>query len=598
MVTEVTKYAKTVTLSGGNGGDKIDVYVDDERLYDREVAVLGGNDNDNLTNSGAGRVTMDGGNGMDHLLGGNGSDTLWGGADADTLSGSFGDDYLHGEDDADYDKLNGGAGSDVLYGGANDLVNGGGGDDILVGADGSTRFVGGPGLNIIIDGRGLNYTVPNAQGGTDRYAVCADNRKGQDWGCPAGFSCKLSDGRSPGHRRVGDTCLEACYASNIPVVGDTLTTPSCSTGYLVQASYLVSFATCSYNDTLDVDLIREAVAVWLGHPPCQVGVNATLGGGSSLWRRLLQLGELAEDQIKIAIESFASSELSQHSVKGIFESAGFAAFLAGLFEPFGDVAEVALAAPVREVDLGSAKSDPHFVSARGDRFDFVGRAERSYCVLSDERVHVNARLMGAESDKGASIKAGDTSVASKGASARVSKKADARTWMDQISVMYGSDHVLVDANSRPGTPYAASFGTVLLNGVAQQPETDLMLAQRLYHSLIVGRLQLGNKRIRIESAAWMAGQPGPIPVTFANVASKVKVLQARKLLGGRNAPSLDDLLSPAQLVIKNGRLLGSDVAIKARHDGQKVYVRLVHDTPVLFINGQRTEAQAPNNTRK
>eukprot|EP00899_Mesostigma_viride_P017370 jgi/Mesvir1/25634/Mv25922-RA.1 len=133
--------------------------------------------------------------------------------------------------------------------------------------------------------------------------------------------------------------------------------------------------------------------------------------------------------------------------------------------------------------------------------------------------------------------------------------------------------------------------------VAQQPETDLMLAQRLYHSLIVGRLQLGNERIRIESAAWMAGQPGPIRVTFANVASKVKVLQARKLLGGKNAPSLDDLLSPAQLVIKNG-LLGSDVAIKARKEGQKVYVRLVHDTPVLFINGQRTEAQAPNKRHK
>eukprot|EP00899_Mesostigma_viride_P002492 jgi/Mesvir1/12243/Mv00461-RA.1 len=276
----------------------------------------------------------------------------------------------------------------------------------------------------------------------------------------------------------------ACYASNIPVVGDNMATPSCSTGYLVQASYLVSFATCSYNDTLDVDLIRDAVAVWLGHPPCQVGVNATLGGGSSIWRRLLQLGELAEDQIEIAIESFASSELSQQSVKGIFESAGFAAFLADLFEPFGDVAEVALAAPVREVDLGSAKSDPHFVSARGDRFDFVGRAERSYCVLSDERVHVNARLMGAESDKGASIKAGDTSVASKGASARVSKKADARTWMDQISVMYGSDRVLVDANSRPGTPYAASFGTVLLNGAPLEGELG---TRQLPSGLVVTR---------------------------------------------------------------------------------------------------------------
>eukprot|EP00899_Mesostigma_viride_P022948 jgi/Mesvir1/3838/Mv25853-RA.1 len=133
--------------------------------------------------------------------------------------------------------------------------------------------------------------------------------------------------------------------------------------------------------------------------------------------------------------------------------------------------------------------------------------------------------------------------------------------------------------------------------VAQQPETDLMLAQRLYHSLIVGRLQLGNERIRIESAAWMAGQPGPIRVTFANVASKVKVLQARKLLGGKNAPSLDDLLSPAQLVIKNG-LLGSDVAIKAKRELKKVYVRLVHDTPMLFINGQRTEAQAPNKRHK
>eukprot|EP00899_Mesostigma_viride_P015163 jgi/Mesvir1/23648/Mv18315-RA.5 len=474
IVADVSATSGDVDVSGGDGNDIIGVIVYGNNITDGDISVSGGNGNDKLINIGTGRVTMDGGDGVDRLQGGDGSDTLWGGDGSDTLwggagndtvSGEGGADYLHGEDDADYDKLYGGTGSDVLVGGARDLVNGGEDDDILVGLDGSTRFVGGPGMNIIIDGRGLSYTVNNEQGGTDHYAVCADNRRGHDWGCPVGFACKLSDGRSPGHRQAGDKCLTACYANNITVLGNTLVAPSsCSTGQFVQASYLISFATCNYNDTLDVDLVREVVADWLGLPPCRVGVNATLGGSSSRRRHLLQLGELAEDQIEIVIESFASSDRSLQAIKDIFQSAGFVALLADLFEPFGVVAEAALAAPVREVDLASATSDPHFVSARGDRFDFVGSAERSYCVLSDVRVHVNARLMGATgaSDAGTS----GASIIKAASARRVSKKgADARTWMDQISVLYGDDRVLVDADSRSGTPYAASFGTVLLNGV-------------------------------------------------------------------------------------------------------------------------------------
>eukprot|EP00899_Mesostigma_viride_P012293 jgi/Mesvir1/21064/Mv18212-RA.1 len=442
----------SIAVSGENGNDHIDVYVvdhngdvavsggdgnDNVRVSSQAFeafTVLGGSGNDTLTSIGSGRGTMDGGDG---------SDTVWGGAGNDTLSGGRGDDYLHGEDhDADYDSIYGGAGSDILYGGTADLVDGGEDDDILLGVDGSTRFFGGPGLNIIIDGRGLNYAVNNTDGGVDEYAVCANNRRGQDWGCPAGFACKLSDGRSPGHRKAGDRCLPE--------------TSPVSSSSRPAISYPLPRATY-YTEKLDVDLLREVVAARLGVPPCQVGVNVTLGGSSSRRRQLLQL---AENQIEIAIESFASANFSVQSIKDLFQSVDFTTFLAGVFEPLGNVTEVVLGGPVREVGLSSVTSDPHFVSAHGDRFDFVGRAGRSYCVLSDERVHVNARLTGGAS---ASDAAGDASM--KAASARVSKEVgDARTWMDQISVMYGSDRVLVDADSRPGAPYAASFGTVHLNG--------------------------------------------------------------------------------------------------------------------------------------
>eukprot|EP00899_Mesostigma_viride_P013746 jgi/Mesvir1/22372/Mv17871-RA.3 len=479
---DVGLFATSVTVSGGDGNDDVQVSGNATEAF----TVLGGSGNDKLTNVGTDRVTMDGGDG---------SDVLWGGAGNDTLYGGAGNDYLHGEDDVDYDKLRGGTGSDVLYGGVADLIDGGEDDDILVGIDGSTRFVGGPGLNIIIDGRGLNYTVNNTDGGVDKYAVCAYNHRGRDWGCLAGFTCKLSDGRSPGHRQAGDQCLPACYANQIPVENESLIAPySCSTSLIFKASYILSFATCNYNDTLDVLWVRELVAAWLGFPRCQVGVSIALGSSSTRRRRLLQLGELAEDQIEIVIEAFASAEGSIQSIADLFLSADFTAFLAGLFELFGDVAEVVLGAPVSLVDLSSATSDPHFVSARGDRFDFVGRAQRSYCVLSDERVHVNARLMGAD---GASGAAGGASIKAANARRVPNQNGEAHTWMDQISVMYGSDRVLVDADSRPGAPYAASFGTVLLNGV---PLEGKLGTRRLPSGLVVTRR---NTRVYISAPGIM-----------------------------------------------------------------------------------------------
>eukprot|EP00899_Mesostigma_viride_P016109 jgi/Mesvir1/2449/Mv20037-RA.2 len=452
----------TVSVSGGEGDDAVWVAGNAAQF-----SVTGGSGNDNLTFSGSGSSTMDGGSGNDRLRGGNVSDTLWGGTGNDTISGAGGDDYLHGEDDADSDKLLGGTGSDVLSGGAADLLYGGEDDDILVGADGSTRFVGGPGVNVIIDGRGLNYQVLNAQGGTDRYAVCAENRRGLDWGCSDGFLCRLSNGRSPGHRQAGDMCLLVCDVNNIMGLDNALVArPKCFESQLIQASYLLSFATCFDGvEPPNIDALIGAVGDQLGIRNCLVGLNLTLPGSSARRRHLLQL---TEEQIEIGVEASASSDAELQLLRDTFTSPGFAAFLASLFARFGLVAETALSS-LDGVPLASATSDPHFVSARGDHFDFVGRAERSYCVLSDERVHVNARLTGtagAPDASGASIRAADASGASiRAADARGAEKGgNERTWMGQISVMYGSDRVLVDASSRPGTPYAASFGTVLLNG--------------------------------------------------------------------------------------------------------------------------------------
>ena len=84
-------------------------------------------------------MSLDGGEGADHLFGDDGNDTLTGGIgnDIDVISGGVGDDVLDGGD-----------GNDSLYGNeGNDSLVGGLGDDYLEGGLGSDTLTGGAGVD-------------------------------------------------------------------------------------------------------------------------------------------------------------------------------------------------------------------------------------------------------------------------------------------------------------------------------------------------------------------------------------------------------------------------------------------------------------------
>jgi hypothetical protein len=150
-----------LTVSGGSGGDNIDV----ERLsasqwrvttngtattvslsangfashnpFDFAINQLrvfgeGGHDDINIFTNMTAPAFVDGGTGSDTLRGGNGDDTLEGGTGNDDLFGRGGRDKLTGEDGADF--LSGGSGNDFLNGSNdNDM-------DTLVGGTGNDTF--------------------------------------------------------------------------------------------------------------------------------------------------------------------------------------------------------------------------------------------------------------------------------------------------------------------------------------------------------------------------------------------------------------------------------------------------------------------------
>eukprot|EP00899_Mesostigma_viride_P007159 jgi/Mesvir1/16444/Mv18164-RA.1 len=104
--------------------------------------------------------------------------------------------------------------------------------------------------------------------------------------------------------------------------------------------------------------------------------------------------------------------------------------------------------------MSTATSDPHFVTSRGQKFDFNGEAAKTYCIITDRTLHVNARFTGAANPEATPVPASATT------------KPDDRTWMDQVAILVGDDRVLVGAESPPGTSYALAYGTLLVNGAA------------------------------------------------------------------------------------------------------------------------------------
>eukprot|EP00897_Mesotaenium_endlicherianum_P006402 jgi/Mesen1/5790/ME000293S04941 len=77
------------------------------------------------------------------------------------------------------------------------------------------------------------------------------------------------------------------------------------------------------------------------------------------------------------------------------------------------------------------KNDPHFMGAQGTKFDFNGEPDRTFCLVSDEKVHINMLLRGYYDNR------------TEGASAMKNGKA-IRTWIRELGVLWtdaqGVDH--------------------------------------------------------------------------------------------------------------------------------------------------------------
>ncbi|MFF8958267.1 calcium-binding protein [Streptomyces sp. NPDC014894] len=96
-----------------------------------------------------GRVVMDGGDGMDHLMGDDGDQRLWGGRGHDMIEAYGGDDIVYAGPGNDHAM--GGDGRDVLLGGpGDDTLNGEGGDDLVSGGPGKDKVEGGPGRDVVL----------------------------------------------------------------------------------------------------------------------------------------------------------------------------------------------------------------------------------------------------------------------------------------------------------------------------------------------------------------------------------------------------------------------------------------------------------------
>lgn len=125
------------TVHGGPGDDELHAHT--------AHTVRGDAGNDMVM----GRVILDGGDGMDHLMGDDSDQRLWGGRGDDMIEAYGGADIVHGGPDDDH--LMGGEGNDIVLGGpGDDTLHGEGGNDLVGGGPGKDTVDGGPGRNIVL----------------------------------------------------------------------------------------------------------------------------------------------------------------------------------------------------------------------------------------------------------------------------------------------------------------------------------------------------------------------------------------------------------------------------------------------------------------
>eukprot|EP00899_Mesostigma_viride_P022148 jgi/Mesvir1/3117/Mv26269-RA.2 len=210
-----------------------------------------------------------------------------------------------------------------------------------------------------------------------------------------------------------------------------------------------------------VDSLRTEFLPFI--PACALDAKLQKTNGNG--RKLLQLP--TESEFILQLKVYVGTVDQGGAVLDIINSPEFAQWLQDTFQ--STVAQVAQIVDLQAIFLllASGSSDPHFTTLAGDKFDFNGIAGQNYCIVSDKQLQVNAHFMGAATG-----------------SVVMSHEADARTWMDQLAIMHGSDRILINAASGADATYMTSFGNVVING---EPLVGRMAMTKLSSGITVSR---------------------------------------------------------------------------------------------------------------
>eukprot|EP00899_Mesostigma_viride_P028998 jgi/Mesvir1/9283/Mv04466-RA.2 len=240
---------------------------------------------------------------------------------------------------------------------------------------------------------------------------------------------------------------------------------TCPTPLVIEAAVTLGLENCTALE-IDVASLVLAMSDAFNIPICSMEA-AIAPPPVGRHRRLLQD---SGSFLHIGIRIFVADQTDFPYFTSLLEAPQFEEVVVSFFGELGSV--FSFSAIISTIVLSSATSDPHFVTAQGNKFDFNGIAGLSYCILTDINMHVNARFMGADVSTSKAISL---------------DKPDTRTWLDQVAVLYGGDQVLVDSASVRGGSYAGAVGTIRVNGEALEGH---LLVKKLPSGITISRKKM------------------------------------------------------------------------------------------------------------
>eukprot|EP00899_Mesostigma_viride_P001208 jgi/Mesvir1/11088/Mv02462-RA.1 len=220
---------------------------------------------------------------------------------------------------------------------------------------------------------------------------------------------------------------------------------TCPTDLQLQYQSTAVVTGCN-STTVDSEELKMEIAGFTQLDACKFEVSVESGGSGR--RHLLQ----SVSDIIIALKVYVDDPPQGNALLALLTSTSFGTFLASYFNVAVGAVQTVTNINAVFLALSSATSDPHFTTAQGHKFDFNGKANSTYCIVTDQALQVNARFTGA------------TNAGALPMPASPSAQTDTRTWMDQVGILVGGDRVLVGAESPPGANFANGFGTLLVNG--------------------------------------------------------------------------------------------------------------------------------------